>query len=232
MAWSKPTRFEYWSYSGLTTWEGCAYKAKLKQLDKLKEPSSPPMERGNVIHKEGEDCAKNLVKTAPKSFGRFGKELLALRKTAPVVETTMAFDRRWVRVPWNAWDKVWVRVKMDLHKFTETTKTLVVIDYKTGKDKSEIEGNENKDQMDLYGLAGMLAYPDVKVITTRLWYVDHGTEATDTVQITPKSLAAAKKRWEKRVAPMMADTHFAKSPSRLCSYCHFRASNGGPCDNG
>ena len=53
-----PPRITSWSFSRWSCYSSCPYKAKLKFIDKLKEPGSPQMDRGTVIHELAEHYVK------------------------------------------------------------------------------------------------------------------------------------------------------------------------------
>lgn len=230
MGFKKATQFISWSWSAFSTWRQCAFKAKLKQIDKLKEPGNAAMDRGDTIHKEGQAFLIGALDEVPVSFILFSKKLFQLRKNKAVAEASWAWTKLWVRCAATDWANAWLRIKVDAHFFDKRTKTVTLVDFKSGKDHSQ--SDDNKEQMELYELGVMLMYPEAKTIVTLLWYVDHGTEAKKVVAVGPKTLEAAKKAWEKKVTPMMNDKYFPKQPSRLCDWCHFRKSNGGPCDQG
>lgn len=49
-----------WSYSTYAAYKSCPFKVKLTKIDKLKEPSSPPLAGGSVKHKQVENFIKGL----------------------------------------------------------------------------------------------------------------------------------------------------------------------------
>src|ERR1700761_6299240 len=113
------TSFTYWSFSGWATWAQCAFKAYCKQILKLKEPPSPPLERGDKIHKELAAFGRKVMLRAPGCAGMFRQQLTKLRKTYEFqVEQSWAFTREWVRCSGSDWDNAWLRVKIDLHYLT------------------------------------------------------------------------------------------------------------------
>ena len=224
-----------WSYSRYACYEECPLKAKLKFVDKIKEPSAPAMARGNNIHKLAEGYTKGLdyvtieedgvskqvfTKKLPPELKLFADQFKELKKSKPVVEETWAFRKDWSQTTWDDWNGCWVRIKTDAACLDGDT--LYVIDHKTGKHR---EGYHT--QMSLYALGAMLMYPTVKTVNTQLWFLDHGTD--ETAEFTSDEFSALKKDWEKRVTPMLNDTRFAPKPGNGCRFCHFSKAKGGPC---
>lgn len=221
MAWAKPTKITSWSYSRYDLYNKCPAKAKYKFIDKLPEPPAPAMERGNVIHKLAEQYTKGELKKLPQELKLFEEEFKELRKSNPIVEQTWAFRSDWSPTVWNDWSGCAVRIKTDAACVDDDT--LYVIDHKTGKKR---EGYEL--QLSLYALGGLLTYPDIKKVSTQLWYLDEGGDPiVKGYEVT--QLPELKADWERRVQPMLNDTRFAPKPSNECRWCPFSKSKGGPC---
>lgn len=228
-------RITSWSYSRWAQYTECPFKAKLKFIDKLKEPPAPAMDRGNMIHKLAEGFTKGLAsvtvnfegkdqtcstKKLPSELSKFAEQFAELKKSKPFVEETWAFTRNWAKTVWNDWQGCWVRIKTDAACVDGDT--LYVIDHKTGKKR---EGYH--DQLSLYALGGMLTFPNVKRVNTQLWFLDQGED--EVAEFDASQLGELKKSWEKKVTPMLNDTRFAPKPGNGCRYCPFSKSKGGPC---
>ena len=220
MNWAKPTQITSWSYSRYALYEECPAKAKYKFIDKLPEPGSPAMERGNAIHKLAEDYTKGLIKKLPPELAKFKDEFAELRKSKPVVEETWAFTQDWKQTQWNDWAGCKVRIKVDAA--CKDGKTLYIIDHKTGKLRDGYDA-----QLSLYAAAGFLVYPDVKTISTMMWFLDSG-DVVDK-EYTADQGDKLLKEWEKRTQPMLNDKRFAPKPGNACRWCPFSKSKGGPC---
>jgi len=211
-----------WSYSRLRDWETCPFKAKLKHVDKKKEPDSPAMARGSAIHKLAEDYVRGDIKKIPAELLSFKKEFDEIRKVKQVyVEEQLAFDANFklmdLETGW--FDRgAWCRVKMDLRAIVKNVMRL--IDHKTGKKK-----DEHKDQLEFYALIGFILDADVKIIETELWYLDmNGTEKIVRDTFQRKDFDKIKARWLKRVKPMMVDKSFHPKPNPGCRFCYFNAN--------
>lgn len=220
MNWAKPTQITSWSYSRYALYEECPAKAKYKFIDKLPEPGSPAMERGNAIHKLAEDYTKGLIKKLPPELAKFKDEFAELRKSKPVVEETWAFTAEWKQTQWNDWNNCKVRIKVDAS--CKDGKTLYVIDHKTGKMRDGYDA-----QLSLYALAGMLVFPDVNLVDTQLWFLDSGDVVDKQYKVGERE--KLRKDWEKRTQPMLNDKRFAPKSGNACRWCPYSKSKGGPC---
>jgi len=231
-------RVTSWSFSRYSDYKQCPFKAKLKHVDKLKEPPNDAMARGTAIHDLAEGYVKGRIARLPKELKQFDGEFKKLRKIYKdhqakiVVEDNWAFTAAWEETRWNDWVNCWVRIKLD-SAHHEVDGVFVVTDYKTGKFREEKHA-EYVEQLELYALAALLLFPMVRVVKPRLLYLDTGVtfpsdEDPLRLEFTRDDVVRLKKLWAKRTAPMLRDTTFAPRPGHYCRYCHFRAGNGGPC---
>lgn len=231
--------FTSWSWSRLQDYHKCPLKAKLKHLDKIKEPSNDAMERGSAIHKMAEDYVLGKLRTLPAELRTFKDEFAKLKKMykakkLPVaVEGEWAFASDWSVTDWRDWVGAWVRIKIDCTHFVDVN-LLVVTDWKTGK----MDDRNTADyllQLDLYALAALLMHQQNKdlVVAPRIGYLDHGVTfpAADSEPIlyTQKDLPRLIKEWGKRVKPMMADKRFAPKPNSSCKWCYYSKAKNGNC---
>lgn len=213
-----------WSFSRWSTYEQCPFLAKCKFVDRLPEPvvASPAIERGIVIHKMAEDyvVAEKQPRTISTELKMFHAEFKEARKGKPFVEREWAFTSSWEPTGWFA-KNAWCRVKTDLVFWRKDS--LIIVDHKTGKRRPTHE-----TQLSLYAIAGFLMYPEIDIIDSELWYLDHG-KPIPTERYERHELPLMLEAWEERTRPMLSDTQFAPKPSRACSWCNFSKSNGGPC---
>lgn len=225
-----------WSYSRYALYKECPAKFAYKNLDKLPEPGSAAMERGSAIHTLAENHAKGALKTLPVELALFKEEFKALRaQKQKMIEENWTWTKDWAsETTWNDWTGAWLRVKLDAAYLNPKANALVIIDHKTGKPRAENKA-EYGEQLELYGLSGLVKFPDVKVVSPRLWYLDAGViypsgEANEPeIEYTREDEPRLKKLWIKRVEPMFRDKTFKPTPNARCGYCHYRSSNGGPC---
>jgi hypothetical protein len=223
-------RITSWSFSRYETYKECPLKAKLKFIDRKKEPGSVALDRGNLVHKLAEDYTLGKIKKLPEELKLFKGEFAMLKKTKAAVETTLAFRSDWTPTTYDDWKGCWVRIKTDAMYVQKDVVT--VIDHKTGQPR-----DISSEQMELYGLGALLAVPQAKVARADLYYLDKGiikgANAEDAKpgewEYKRADVPLLKKAWEVRVKPMLTDTRFAARPGNYCKWCHFRKSNGGPC---
>lgn len=227
-----------WSFSRYITYVQCPLKAKLKFIDKLKEPGSPAMDRGDAIHKMAEAYIKGTLAKLPPELSNFRIEFSMLRKqykkkiNGMVVEDTWAFTKAWDETQWNDWIGCWVRIKLDLAHH-ETPEAMVITDWKTGKFREE-DTQDYEEQLELYALAALLLHEHVTEVYPRLGYTDQGFFWPDVPKkFTRADIEPLKKLWAKRTKKMLTDTTFAPKPNSKCKWCHFRKANaaagGGQC---
>ena len=93
-------KIKAWSFSRYDTYKQCPFKAKLRYIDKLKEPKSEAMERGSDIHKLCEDYislpGRRLVPDDLTLFAGLLRKLRAQHKksiSGMVVEDEWAFKK-------------------------------------------------------------------------------------------------------------------------------------------
>lgn len=231
-----PRQFTSWSFSRFMDWRGCPAKAKYKHLDKLAEPPNAAMERGSAIHKLAEDYTLGTLKRIPAELKAFADEFKALKKQpVKVVEENWAWTENFKsETAWDNWTGAWVRIKLDVAFVDTDRNVLVPIDHKTGKCRPEKQA-EYEMQLELYGLSGLLRFPDVVAAEPRLWYLDQGiiwpneTFKAGDVSYPRKDVPKLEKKWIKLVTPMLKDTTFKPTPGDACRFCHYKAANGGPC---
>lgn len=212
-----------WSYSRYEAYALCPLKYKLKFIDKLPEPGSPAMERGNVVHKEAADYISAKRSDLPDSCSSFRVLMKQLRGLNPVVEEKWGFTRNWR--PTGFFDKkVWLRSILDAGVVYDDD-TAEVIDHKTGKRYAT-----NDAQVELFALTAFRHWPSVKHVTTRLWYLDSGEEVVNSFK--REDAEKLQTKWEKNTAPMFEQQNWRAKPNDKCRWCHFRRSNEGPCSYG
>lgn len=222
-----------WSYSRLSTWTQCPFKAKLLMIDKLKEPTNAAMERGRDIHKRLEVYMTKGKSRVFKEMGPYKKYLSGLRRNkkgykAFATEMQVAFNKGLKQVDWFAWD-AWLRAILDLYILEDDNKA-IIIDYKTGRRK-----NEHVDQADMYAAVFYLLNKDTfnksGELCVQFLYVDNpNIEEMLEKSYNMKTCEKHLKRFLKIGEAMTKDEAFIKKPSNNCKWCHFRKANNGPCN--
>lgn len=222
----------HWSFSGLMTYEACAYRFKLKFIDKMPEPPREPgnpLERGNRIHKSLEDFvtgATDILTNEPKAIAPFQPALERLRLLYQhgmvSVEQDWVFNDAYEEI--DKWDKsryVWVKVDFNV----QDRENLLVItgDHKSGK--SQYKAIEHVQQTQFYAGISALKYPWAQRHITELWYADEGwvRGASYTQEEALKFIG----RFDTRAQRIYSDKLFRPNPSKLnCKYCPYGKQNG------
>lgn len=216
------TKVTAWSYSRLKTWELCPFQLKCKTILRLKEPDSMYAARGTEIHKHADAF---IAGEAPKETLNKVVKFLEPFRAGPTdrivtTERQQGITKDWEFTSWFG-PLTWLRVVYDLH--VKTGPKVDIVDHKTGKVYEE----DHAFQRDLYSTSAM-ADPTVEESSARMIYIDQGTESK-VFRITRKDFKERRQYWDERSAPMLADDIFAPRPNDKCKYCHYRKTNGGPC---
>jgi RecB family exonuclease len=211
-----------WSYSRLSTFEKCPKQAEYKFIKRIKEPSSPAMNRGRDIHKLCEEFIRGALDETPPQLKEFEEAFLALKDLYlhghVICESDWAITSDWEKTGWFE-DDTWGRAKVDAFVYEEgTSKEARVIDFKTGR----YDGNQevHKEQCELYGAIALKRYPELESITTEMWYLDHGK--IDRYIYTPESIKVKQEKINQRAITMTTTTEFPANPSKFkCKWCYF-----------
>lgn len=220
------TQLTAWSYSRYAVYEQCPLKFKLQVLGKHKFEPSAAMIRGDRIHRSiaaylmGGEAVESDAVAHP-----FPAKLIAEMRAFEdkVVEQQWGFTRQWTPTGWFG-KETWFRAILDAAVMYEDM-WADVADWKTGK-----KYGSNADQMELNALAMFRHFKPAVGVTTRMVYLDIGTEDAADFKKSDEPLLVDK--WEKKVVPMFTDTVFSPRPNDKCRWCDFRKSNGGVCRYG
>jgi len=220
-----------WSYSALKTFESCAYRTYISKVKRVQEDYGPAAARGTRIHDEAEQYVRHQTADLPdplKKFQQQFKELRELFAEAKVeTEGEWGFTLNWEPTGWIAPD-TWARVKLDalVH---ETETSARVIDYKTGKQL----GNEiaHSQQALIYAISTFFMYPDLEILNTEMWYLDHGTTMEQTY--TRDEAMVFMPKLHERAVTMTTATKFPPNPSNYnCRWCSFGKGSEPHCEWG
>jgi len=215
-----------WSYSRLKTFEGCPKKAEYAYIQRIKEPGNKAMDRGKDIHKLCEEYIRGRFDDdIPKELADFQEAFELLKdlhlKGHVLCEGDWAFTTDWEPTGWFDHD-TWGRAKVDAFVHIEGEDNARVIDFKTGKYDGNQEGH--REQCELYASIVFNRLPELKTITTELWYLDHGK--LDRYQYDKETVEAKKQRLNDRAVFMTTTTEFPAKPSeRKCKWCYFGKQN-------
>jgi len=217
-----------WSYSRWALYEECPAKFRYKHIDRLPEEQGPALARGDEIHKKLEHY---LTKggSLPHEAKLIAQDCKVLRGANPQVELSLAFNRTWEPTQWFS-KEAWCRVKIDvlIPPVIGKNEVVKIVDFKTGKLKDRGAYGE---QLMLYGLAGLLAYPIAEKADAELLFVDHGVAIPAEESFHRKDEPSLKKKWELMVRPMLSDTAYRPKPGIRCKWCSYSKDKGGPCEH-
>lgn len=235
-------RIESWSFSRWQCYNECPAKAKFKFIDKMKEPSSPALERGTALHKLCENWLRgpkvgrgSVGGSLPEELKQIAKPLRDLKKNGAIPEAEFCYDKNWKPVGWFS-RGAWCRVKADATVVpvikTKVIPVVKIDDFKSGGKKNELDFDHHPEyalQLDLYSLSGLLSYPTAEKAESSLIFIDHGVTVVNPNVYLRKDVPTLKKDWEKRVKKMLTDEKFTPNPGNACRWCHFSKSKGGLC---
>ena len=207
-----------WSFSRLTVFEQCKFRAKLQMVDKIPDPTPhPAADRGTEIHQTCEDYVRGTAELR-KEMRHFEEEFVVLRdlfkKGKVSLEGEWGFTRDWEPCDYK---KAWLRAKADAVVWLSPTH-VVVIDYKTGKRF----GNEVKhgEQLQLYALCMMVRHPEIERVTVELWYLDQNEMAP--LDLNRKMCMRYLKLFDIRGHKMTSCTEFPPNPNIFtCKWCPY-----------
>lgn len=210
-----------WSYSRKRDYKGCPLKAKIKYIDRVREPENKAMQRGQVIHKKAGCFVSGETRKLPAELDTFDEEFKYLRKIRKRVEieSEFAVDSKWQPTGWFDPD-AWCRAKVDFLYTKDNGGTIEIIDVKTGR----VNPN-NEEQLQLYPAVLINYYPNAKRFNCAFWYVDHGIE--DRKTYTRKEALAFQKKFDTGIKRMLADRIFKATPGNACRWCFYKAANKG-----
>lgn len=219
-----------WSYSRWATYALCPLQFKFKFIDKLPEPGSPAMQRGNDIHVGIAAFLKGTATTLPRESmaNPVIVDLIQQIATFPdkEVEQQWGYGAQWQPTGWfdRGGEKVWFRSVLDVGLMYEDL-SYELVDWKSGK-----RYGSNDEQMETQALAVMKRFKPVKHVTTRLAYMDEkGNNPFEFAEFPVSHMQRLADKWEKKVQPMFDDTMFAPRPNDKCRFCFQAKSKGGKC---
>lgn len=227
-----------WSYTRLSTFEQCPFRAKLQYIDKIPEPVRPlppgktehANDRGSRVHTAAELYVTKDVELIPEllPFQAEMDRLKALYKQGKVsIEGEWAYTSEWVPTHWTSSD-AWCRMKLDAMVHIDE-ETAAVIDHKTGK-KS---GNEIKhsEQGQVYQLGAFMRFPKLKKVTVEFWYLDQ--DDITRVDFTRDQGTKLLKKITERGNALTSATFFPPKPNVFnCRWCPYGPRGTGHCDVG
>jgi RecB family exonuclease len=227
-----------WSYSRLSIYEQCPFRAKLAYIDRIPEPPRPlppgktehANDRGTRIHEAAELYVQGGVELVPE-LAKFKEEFVKLRQMYSegkvALEGEWGYTTDWAPTSWTSAD-VWLRVKLDALVHLSDTHA-VVIDYKTGRKF----GNEIKhaEQCQLYQLATFMRYPELQNIEVELWYLDQ--DDITRMSYTRDQGLRFHSGFNIRGCSITQSEEFPAKPNMFnCKWCPYGPKGTGHCNQG
>jgi len=171
----------------------------------------------------------NGVGKITKNIEKLGPELQGLWEKGYIAEEAWALTPDWTEIDFFD-KKAWCRMKIDAYG-SEKKREMTLVDFKTGKMRGGYLA-----QLELYAVAAFSLFDDIDKIHAELWYLDHGKIVDERVDKNSvfhvKDYDRLRKRWERRIKPMMSDEKFRPTQNQFCNWCSFKKSKGGPCQFG
>ena len=216
------------SYSGLGLYKQCpsAFQRKCVLKEPAMEPtpeSAPALFRGKAMHAEIEDLLEGRRDSLHGDMKFYEQFLSGLRSAGATAENKFAFDHNWDRVDFDS-EAAMIRGIDDAAILDQETKTLHVYDWKTGK-----KYPEHAEQRALYGLAGLLTYPQAERTIVSHVYLDQ--RKTESTEFHADGTEGMKWMWERRCNKVQPPQPYPETPSWKCKFCNYSQRNGGKCQN-
>lgn len=222
-----------WSASRLKDYETCPYMAKLKYIDKVKEPKPEgknPLDRGNAVHAYSEAYItgdQNVIEDGMEVYEKDWDGIFL--KYQPMFEEAhefflqgkveceqeWGFTTDWAVTGWMS-DDTWARIKLD-YLYLEDPISGVARDWKTGKKF----GNEmtHATQGIIYTIGTFMKYPELEFLQTEFHYFDQ-PDAPTVQRYNRKQAMEFVPRITDRAVIMTSAQEFAPRPSpRNCRFC-------------
>jgi CRISPR/Cas system-associated exonuclease Cas4 (RecB family) len=210
----KPGRPVPWSYSSLQQFETCPRRFYLTRIAKIiSEPQTEATVHGKEVHSALE-LAVAGKRALPEKYERHQPIVDKLRATPGERLLEYKFALSSSLQPVDYWaDNVWVRGVLDVGIVRKNT--AIVLDYKTGKRKVDL------DQLRLFALAGLSLWPHVETVKTG--YVWLQTNTVDPETFAREQKVEIFRDFAARVHRMetsQQNNDWPPRPSGLCkNYC-------------
>lgn len=202
-----------WSYTSLTSFETCPRRFYLTRVTKeVKEPQSQAMLHGNEVHKALEVSLRD-GQPLPEKYSQHQPiiDRLSSKPGTKLIEHKVALTKGFKETSFFSKD-CWVRGVVDVG--IVQGKSAVVLDYKTGKPKSD------PSQLKLFAGMTLSSFPKVEKVTVGFMWLAHNRMNSDDKAIyTRDDLPVIWEEFSSRVSRMESaerENRFVPKPSGLC----------------
>ena len=224
-----------WSFSALENYEECPRQYQYRKIEKREEPQAPALAKGSLWHKACEFTLKGqtLNEGLAKAFGSFSgtaKEQVAdLVAHNATPEQQIALTQNLTVTSWFGRD-AWLRAILDAY-YVDANKCAHVKDFKTGQMRKV---KQDQKVLSLFAAYRLLAASGVNATSFSFQFIPLEMDVVDPpYEVDLATLKAEYRTIEERAkAGLLAATEFKPKPGSHCKWCHFRASNNGPCSEG
>lgn len=219
------------SYSGLGMYGYCPRAFEEKYVKEtvitwgrpMTEADAPAMFRGKRIHegiekfllKQSDELPKEVQENYAGFFGMLREEAM-LR-----VELPWAFDKDWGPVDFDSEDCS-LRGVIDSLLYDIDENIIHLYEYKTGK-----AYGDHAEQLQLYSMAALLAFPAADAVYADTIYLDHHKNVPQTFE--RDLMPSYKWLWDRRIKRVQPPQKYPMRPSWRCKNCAYNAQNGGGC---
>ena len=199
-----------WSYSSLTAYETCPRRFYLTKITKkVTEPQTEATVFGNKVHKALEDYVGGLA-PLPGNMAQYQPVADKIKATPGKKMLEYSFGLTKALTPTTFFGSdVWVRGKLDVSILRP--KEAIVLDYKTGKRKFDM------DQLKLFAAVGFALWPYAE--RSRTGYVWLPENTMDREEFTPDQKPIIFAEFASRVRRMELSQENNEWPARPSGLC-------------
>ena len=218
------------SHSGLTLYDQCpsAFQRRylLREATSPREPH-PNAARGSEIHADFERYLLEGGDLPGNGMSAWHSLLIKLRAAGATAEREFAFTKDWEICEFDA-DEAVIRGKIDAEYWSGDSAQMVdVYEWKTGKNYPE-----HVHQRSLYGLAGLLIYPDAPGVRIHMPYLDRPNERPTVQEFMQGQINSLKWIYERKINKVQPPQEYPMRQSWKCRFCDYsKKVNNGKCPN-
>jgi PD-(D/E)XK nuclease superfamily len=212
-----------WSYSRLSSYEGCPRRYHYNYVLKTpsSRPPSPAASRGTLIHEKAEKYLRGEVPMYPPELQKVSSHAMRLKAKGALPEQKLAIDDKWAPCDYDA-PEVMLRAIIDV--IYPEDDAVHVQDWKTGQAYPT-----HASQIEQYAVVAAAHYPDAKRFHTCLIYIDQGIITPPRI-VHRERVIPIRQLIDARIANAEADTEYKAKPSaKGCLWCDYSKRYGGPC---
>jgi len=219
------------SFSGMQLYEGCPSAFQRRYILKedtshVPDGTSPAAVRGTRVHKGVENYLLRKEPELPEEALAFEGLFEGIRDGRDALpEEKFCFDEDWERVPFEDKERGRVRGILDIAYYDDETNTAYVQELKTGK-----KYPEHSKQRSLYGLAGLLMFPEADNVVVNTVYLDGAL--VDALTISRAQMESYQYVWQRYINKPQPPQPYTAKKNWKCRFCPYNAEVGGKCQTG